>query len=409
MTDTLEQAKIKFMRAKSRLLRPETCFYGTILAGSEAQWTDSISTAAVGMKYKNNTAIIKLMLNPDFVNSLDTQEVVFLLAHEAFHALLQHLTRINERDPQLWNIACDLIINDLLVTDGIGSMPKNGLLDQKLSKQYPTSEGMYTHLKQQAKEIQQQMASGAFDEILQPENEDGEGNGQKDGSSGQQEGSSQPMTKAQIKDAERQIKNTLAQAKAVSKMAGSMSAGLEIAVDNILQGRIDWETLLFDFCTERSFDETSWQRPNRRYVHSGMYMPGKDGTNTMERLVLAIDVSGSHVHFVEPVVAEVTKVHEDMKPELHVIYFDSKVTRHDVFGPDETPIPNPCGGGGTAFSPIWAFIEEHKIDPKCCCVLTDMECWDWGDEPSYPVLWLSTETYSSSVAPFGKVVKVDLT
>jgi predicted metal-dependent peptidase len=206
------------------------------------------------------------------------------------------------------------------------------------------------------------------------------------------------------------MNNQLAQAKAVAKMAGSMSAGLEIYVDGIIQGKIDWEEVLRDFCTEKSDDLRSWKKPNRRYIHSGMYLPGTDGENKMERLVLAIDVSGSHVHYVEPVIAEMKKVHADLKPELHVLYFDSKICRHDVFMPDDEPVPNPCGGGGTRFDIIWDYIEEEKIDPKCTVVLTDMYAYDFGLEPSYPVMWLSTEKlgHGASVAPFGKVIYVDL-
>jgi VWA-like protein DUF2201 len=37
----------------------------------------------------------------------------------------------------------------------------------------------------------------------------------------------------------------------------------------------------------------------------------------------------------------------------------------------------------------------------CVIVLTDLECDDFGDDPGYPVLWVSVR---EGKAPFGEVV-----
>ena len=57
----------------------------------------------------------------------------FVLAHEYLHAGLGHHERCRGRDPYLWNIACDFVINGWLREMQIGSMPEDGLLyDEKL-------------------------------------------------------------------------------------------------------------------------------------------------------------------------------------------------------------------------------------------------------------------------------------
>lgn len=57
----------------------------------------------------------------------------FVMAHEFMHVGLQHEQRRRGRDPYLWNIACDYVINGWLVEMGIGEMPSQGLLhDQEL-------------------------------------------------------------------------------------------------------------------------------------------------------------------------------------------------------------------------------------------------------------------------------------
>ena len=59
---------------------------------------------------------------------LSMKEWQFVLAHEYLHAGLQHHRRCQGRDPYLWNIACDYVVNDWLHEMQIGVMPKNGVL-----------------------------------------------------------------------------------------------------------------------------------------------------------------------------------------------------------------------------------------------------------------------------------------
>lgn len=54
--------------------------------------------------------------NYDFFNQLTDNQVKFIIAHETFHVLLDHITIISEIEyPKIYNIACDAVINDLLV------------------------------------------------------------------------------------------------------------------------------------------------------------------------------------------------------------------------------------------------------------------------------------------------------
>ncbi|MBR7039041.1 MAG: hypothetical protein IKI21_07310, partial [Oscillospiraceae bacterium] len=59
---------------------------------------------------------------------LSEEEWRFVLAHEYLHAGLQHHARRQGRDPYLWNVACDFVINGWLHDLGIGKMPTKGLL-----------------------------------------------------------------------------------------------------------------------------------------------------------------------------------------------------------------------------------------------------------------------------------------
>lgn len=56
------------------------------------------------------------------------EEWKFVLAHELLHAGLMHHRRCQGRNPYLWNIACDYVVNGWLHEMQIGRMPLKGLL-----------------------------------------------------------------------------------------------------------------------------------------------------------------------------------------------------------------------------------------------------------------------------------------
>ncbi len=49
--------------------------------------------------------------NPAYVDSLSDKELTYVMVHETMHAALGHIWRRDSRDPSLFNIACDYIVN----------------------------------------------------------------------------------------------------------------------------------------------------------------------------------------------------------------------------------------------------------------------------------------------------------
>ncbi len=80
-------------------------------------------------------AAISCQMREIYVNSaakLSKQEWRFVLAHEYLHAALCHEARLGKRDPELWNAACDFVINQWLRDMDVGSMPEGLLYDPEL-------------------------------------------------------------------------------------------------------------------------------------------------------------------------------------------------------------------------------------------------------------------------------------
>ena len=164
-----------------------------------------------------------------------------------------------------------------------------------------------------------------------------------------------------------------------------------------------WEEVLRHFVVKAKREDRTYARPARRFAAMGMYCPSKDGER-MGRILVALDRSGSQIRELPQFAGELNAIHKDLQPEqIDVIYFDTVVCHHEVFLPEDTVVLNPRGGGGTRFSPIFAFGEDMPEPPVCCVVLTDLESDDFGPPPPFPVLWVTTDR---DYAPFGEVVKM---
>ena len=376
MNDTqLAAIQKRLSKAKTALIL-EHPFVGSVAMNMPFSFDSSIPTAATNGK--------RVLFNPWFCDDLTDEELKFLVAHECLHPMLEHNYRRGERDPRKWNQAADYVINKLLTDDGIGKMPECGLLSDAIYDEGGgISDGIYN--------------------ILPDEPNGGDGGNGYTGS-GLDECEDGEGTQAEKDQQAAEWKVKVAQAAQAAKMAGKLSAGMERLVDEVLNPKVDWREVLQRFVTKCKDDTRTWARPNRRLIPQGIYAPSVTG-EAIGELVVAVDCSGSiGVEELNQFASEVVTIHEDHKPtKIHVVYFDSEVSHHDEYTKDDTVEIVGHGGGGTAFSPIFQFVEEKAIEPVACVVLTDLYCDDFGDEPAYPTLWV---TNGRTEAQWGEVVEM---
>ncbi|GGT92193.1 hypothetical protein GCM10010244_16550 [Streptomyces coeruleorubidus] len=96
-----------------------------LVADAELARAHGIAIAAV------NAEAGEIYVNP--LRQFDDEEWRFVLAHEMLHAALRHGDRCGTRDPYLFNIACDYVINGWLTEMQVGTMPEGLLHDPGLS------------------------------------------------------------------------------------------------------------------------------------------------------------------------------------------------------------------------------------------------------------------------------------
>jgi predicted metal-dependent peptidase len=171
--------------------------------------------------------------------------------------------------------------------------------------------------------------------------------------------------------------------------------------------------VLREFVRATAANDYSWQRPNRRFIGDGDWLPSLYDETTGP-IMMGVDTSGSVSQAELNVVAsELNGCLDTARPEsVHVVYCDAKVHGHEVFAPDDWPVRMRVQGrGGTDLRGIWPYAERHDINPVCAIVTTDMELRvaDLGAEPDFPVLFLSTGRAApmDGPLPFGTLVKVE--
>ena len=87
----------------------------------------------------------KIKLGPGFMKTLDTEQQLFVLMHEIYHIIYDHVgNQGGKKDMRLWDFACDAWINAQLKRMGL-KMPAIGIQMQGASE-YESAEDLYKEL-----------------------------------------------------------------------------------------------------------------------------------------------------------------------------------------------------------------------------------------------------------------------
>ena len=72
-----------------------------------------------------------IFFNEEFLYSLSSKEQNALMLHEVLHMALLHVTRRQSRDPPIWNIAADIVVNDLIERNTSFPLPEGAITDRR--------------------------------------------------------------------------------------------------------------------------------------------------------------------------------------------------------------------------------------------------------------------------------------
>lgn len=347
----------------------------------------------------------------EFVSKLNDAELRFLVLHEVYHKLFRHLTtwkHLYLQDAYLANVACDYVINLKIVDDnsqdGFATMTgelAGGCYDRKYVGMDTAQ--VYNLLRKD------QPQGGQGGGVGNPEDgSDSLPNGQEPFDVHDWEGA-QEMTADEQRDLAREIDEAVRQGALV---AGKIGSGGDRDLAELLEPQVDWREVLREFvqttCT--GSDYSTYRRPNRRYLDSGIYMPSGVSEQVGE-LIVAIDTSGSIgqteiTAFLSEVKAICDTVHPD---KLRLLYWDTKICRDETYDTHELDTlvqsTKVKGGGGTDVECVTEYIREESINAQACIVITDGDLYSGWGQWTMPVLWCVIDN-KHKVPDVGKCVHI---
>jgi len=360
--------------------------------------------------------------NIKFIDSLSARETEFLFGHEVLHNVFEHmLLRVGDRDPQIWNIACDYAVNQILVDYKIGDMPKGkkgenkGFQDDKYKDW--AAEKIYDELYKNVKKhkINLNKLGELIDQHLQM-NKDG--NGQGDGKDKQGEGSGankqgQPVyTKEELKKIKDEIKEAMLSA-AQSSGAGNLPGSIQRLVAQLTEPKMNWREIIQQQILSTMKSDYTFMKPSRRSWHMDAILPGMINTDKID-ICLAIDASGSiDDDQCREFLSEVQGIMDQYKDfRIHLWSFDTKVFNPVIYTPDnqdELKDYKLGSGGGTDFMCNWDYMKEEGIEPKKFIMFTDGWPYDsWGDKDYCDTIFLINNSLERNIqAPFGLTVNYE--
>lgn len=382
----MSKTRDRITKARVKLLLHHPFFGNLATRLKIVDASDRLPTAAVDGR--------NLYYNDEFVTKLTDGELIFLIAHEVMHCVYEHMLRRNERDPQIWNMAADYVINRGLERDRIGDVIKAVpiLLDRKFDGM--TTDEVYDDLLKNAVKIQ--MPLDVHMDLT--------GSGEDGNEEGDGKGLGRKMTEEERKALRDEMKDAVIQA-AQSAGAGNLPSGVERILKDFTEPQMPWQELCRIQLTSMIKNDYSFTRPSRKSWHTGAVLPGMLPAEEVD-VCIAIDTSGSISNdMVKDFLGEVQGIMGTFDSwNIKIWCFDTQVYAEQDFtsdAGDDIATYEPQGGGGTMFEANWAYMKEHDINPKQFIMFTDgYPCGDWGDEDYCDTLFV-VHGNRNIVAPFG--------
>lgn len=334
--------------------KQNSVFLSTVCLSLETIVDDSIPTACTNGKY--------IKFNPDFFLSLSEEERVFVLAHETLHVVFLHMSRRGNRDPRLWNVAGDFVINQLLHDEGFKLC--DGVLYDPQFKDMTTEE-VYKFLEDNANPM---CYCPDFDDIEEQEFE----------------------TAEEAKEFCDRIVDTVVRAKLMAEMAGTseVSGSLQRFLSDLLRPKLNWKALLKKYVTSTVCkSDYSWKKPKAR----GQTFLPRLHSPRVGQIDIAIDTSGSvsDAEF-NQFLSEVYSILKRVKPSsIGLIQWDHELRSNDKLKSVDDFKRLPFnGGGGTYVSRAFEGFKQNK-DSQLLVIITDG--WLMNEPPvteKRPILWV---------------------
>ena len=378
-------------------------FFGNLATRLQLQDASSwCPTAATDGRY--------FFYNKEFIDMLDDDELIFLMGHEVLHNVYDHMGRRGDRDPRLWNIANDYVVNMDLIENNIGKKITKVQICFDYKYQNMFSDEIYDDLFENAEQVTEETLDMHLD---YSDSDDNDGQGAQ-GNVDSEDGKDGPPQYSQ--EERRQIQDEMKEAiMNAAKSAGNKDVprGVRKMIKDLTNPELDWRELLATNIQSVVKNDFTFMRPARKGIAERVYLPGMDYDTDLD-VFCFIDSSGSMLdEMLRDLCSEVKGIMEQYTNfTLRLCFFDTEtytIHEFDSSNIDEIHDIEIEGGGGTEFDCMFDRLKAEDIVPQKLIVFTDGYPWgSWGDETYCDTLFIvhgSGYGGRTPVAPYGVTVQ----
>jgi predicted metal-dependent peptidase len=321
----------------------------------------SVLALSIPHKYQNNPHMLfetdgaTIRIDASKAGGVDDSKLKYLYAHVLLHILLKHPFRMRGRDNPTWNRSCDIVIG-LLLGDfkRVGSADDDAIVIESFRDK--SVEEVY--------------------HALYRESDEGEGVPSEDNPTLQKMDIIE--NEGDTKAAEEEIDALIIQAMGAARKQGNIPSSLLEMFDEITKPTVDLATILHTYMSESFFDkESNFSRPNRRFIHQELYLPGYRYNKNRLSLFIFLDRSMSITSDVFGkflgIIDGILRLGHDF--EVSVIPFDEQVAYDEMVtynAQDICPkVVFAKGNGGTQFEPVLEYLNTHAGEKNLAVILSD--------------------------------------
>lgn len=365
-----------FEKCAKKLLIKEP-FYGIFLLSLNKQFTTEIDTLGVCLEGINH----KILINPEFWDTLTDEEQIDVLKHELGHIAYKHTTQLYKDLPnhQTANISADLEINQ-----NLHHLPEGTVNYNELKAQYSDLEplaGTRWYYKY-------------FSNIINNEGSEGTGfSGGGFGEDGKKGNHDKWKDFEDLSDAEKELIEQQTDfvvkgvAEQVQKMRGTIPAEFKNYIDSLFVQKpavFNWKSYfrrLLGIAIDTAVKPTR-KRPSKRFEDA----PGLRHKHK-HNILVGIDTSGSVSN--EELMDFFSEIYHVYKTGANVDIVECDAAIHRIYPYKGKFDGSITGRGGTSFRPVIEYYNQHSRQYSTLVYFTDGEC-PIETKPRKNMIWVIT-------------------
>lgn len=377
-------------------------FFGLLLMHITFSVDENIKTAATDGE--------RIIFSPEFIDTLSDNELDFVMMHEILHIALQHCMREGDFNKELYNMACDIVVNSNILLEN--HMDKSSITLKQYGESIhiaPNGEEGYKYTAEQVYGMLTKNVKDIYTNNMRNDEETCQWDDHSYWGSCEDNALLKDIWTKYLEDAAQSISF-----REQSKSYGMLPEFAKRILNSCKKAQTDWRTILNEFIQSEVCDY-SFFPPDKRFSESEFFLPDfNEREEKAENILFMIDTSGSMTdNMVTAAYSEVLGAIEQFNGRLSgwLGFFDCEVKGVRSFSDSkEAKKILPSGGGGTNFNTIFEYVNKYMYDKTLTSIiiLTDGNA-PFPDEnitQGVPVLWLLN---NFEVEPtWGKVARINM-